>query len=68
MRRRQFITLLGGVAPAGKHDDAVDALGLVGQLLGKMLAGQKPKPPEKPVTDSGYVQRQTAEPTDWLTY
>jgi hypothetical protein len=40
----------------------------VGQLLGKMLAGQKPKPPEKPVTDSGYVQRQTAEPTDWLTY
>lgn len=25
--------------PAGKHDDQVDALGLVGQLLDKMLAG-----------------------------
>lgn len=30
--------------PAGKHDDQVDALGLVGQLLDKMLAGTKPKP------------------------
>jgi hypothetical protein len=32
--------------PAGKHDDQVDALGLVGQLLGRISAGQKPKPPE----------------------
>lgn len=37
--------------PAGKHDDAVDALGLVGQLLDRMLAGTKPKPTEKPVRD-----------------
>lgn len=29
--------------PAGKHDDQVDALGLVGQLLDIMLAGQAPK-------------------------
>jgi phage terminase large subunit-like protein len=29
--------------PAGKHDDQVDALGLIGQLLDKMTAGQKPK-------------------------
>jgi predicted phage terminase large subunit-like protein len=28
--------------PAGKHDDQVDALGLVGQLLDKMMAGRKP--------------------------
>jgi phage terminase large subunit-like protein len=28
--------------PAGKHDDQVDALGLVGQLLDKINAGQKP--------------------------
>jgi hypothetical protein len=32
--------------PAGKHDDRVDALGLVGQLLDRISAKQKPKPPE----------------------
>src|SRR4051812_8918403 len=32
--------------PAGKHDDQVDALGLVGQLLDKMILGLKPKEPE----------------------
>src|SRR5262245_33004664 len=29
--------------PAGKHDDQVDALGLVGQLIDKMLNGSKPE-------------------------
>lgn len=29
--------------PAGKHDDQVDALGLIGQLLDYMTAGRKPK-------------------------
>ena len=29
--------------PAGKHDDQVDALGLVGQLLDKMVTGTAPK-------------------------
>jgi predicted phage terminase large subunit-like protein len=33
--------------PAGKHDDQVDALGLVGQVLHRMTAGALPKPPEK---------------------
>lgn len=37
--------------PAGKRDDQVDALGLVGQLLDKMLSGDKPRPLEKPVRD-----------------
>lgn len=37
--------------PAGKHDDQVDALGLVGQLLDKMLAGSKPRPVDKPPRD-----------------
>jgi hypothetical protein len=32
--------------PAGRHDDQIDALGLVGQLLDKINAGQKPKPSE----------------------
>ena len=30
--------------PAGKHDDQVDALGLVGQLLDKMVPGRALKP------------------------
>lgn len=34
--------------PAGKHDDQVDALGLVGQLLDKMVSGTRPKAGEKP--------------------
>lgn len=40
--------------PAGKHDDQVDALGLVGQLLDKMTSGQKPIEAEKPKNQSGY--------------
>jgi hypothetical protein len=32
--------------PAGKHDDQVDALGPVGQLLDKINAGLVPKSPE----------------------
>jgi predicted phage terminase large subunit-like protein len=40
--------------PAGKHDDQVDALGLVGQLLDKMTEGQNPREPEKPKNASGY--------------
>lgn len=38
--------------PAGKHDDQHDMLGLLGQLLDKMLAGQKPRPKEKPKRDA----------------
>ena len=41
------------VVPAGKHDDAVDRLGLVGQLLDIMLPpveAEKPKP-KKPRLD-----------------
>lgn len=37
--------------PAGKHDDQVDALGLVGQLLDKVLAGRAARPTEKPKRD-----------------
>lgn len=40
--------------PAGKHDDQVDALGLVGQLLDRMMSGNKPKEAEKPANPSGY--------------
>jgi predicted phage terminase large subunit-like protein len=52
--------------PAGKHDDQVDALGLVGQLLDKMLSGSKPVQPDKPKNPSGYRALVTAaEPDDW---
>jgi predicted phage terminase large subunit-like protein len=40
--------------PAGKHDDQVDALGLIGQLLDQMVPGMKPREPAKPKIDSGY--------------
>jgi predicted phage terminase large subunit-like protein len=39
--------------PAGKHDDQVDALGLVGQLLDKMVVGSVPKR-EKAERRDGY--------------
>lgn len=40
--------------PAGKHDDQVDALGLVGQLLDHMFAGTAAKPKTAPDKGSGY--------------
>jgi hypothetical protein len=55
--------------PAGKHDDQVDALGLVGQLLDQMVPGQKPKVPEKPKQDSGYRPVSLGEkPLDWMLF
>lgn len=55
--------------PAGKHDDQVDALGLVGQLLDRMVpgrAGKDDKPTELP---SGYKPvEQMANIADWKTY
>lgn len=49
--------------PAGKHDDAVDSLGLAGQLLDLMLppkGPEKPKP-KKPRLD-WFEEREDAEP------
>ena len=37
--------------PVGRHDDQVDAIGLVGQLLDKMVPPAKPKQPATPVRD-----------------
>jgi predicted phage terminase large subunit-like protein len=37
--------------PAGKHDDQVDALGLIGQLLDKMISGKAARPDTKPKRD-----------------
>lgn len=38
--------------PAGKYDDQVDALGLVGQLLDQMVKGRAPKPLESRVVNT----------------
>ena len=34
--------------PAGKHDDQVDAIGLIGQLLDKIRSGERARPPAPP--------------------
>lgn len=44
--------------PVGVHDDQVDMLGLIGQLIDRMSGGSKPKPPAaKPIyaMEDGYV-------------
>ena len=40
--------------PAGRHDDQVDALGLVGQLLDVMISGRTPPKEEKKKPKIGY--------------
>jgi hypothetical protein len=53
--------------PAGKHDDQVDAWGLIGQLLDTILPGQHPPKAEvKP--DTGYRAIKHVCPDDWLVY
>jgi predicted phage terminase large subunit-like protein len=47
--------------PAGKHDDQVDALGLVGQLLDTMLAGEPANKPRPKEDQSGYSERESLD-------
>ena len=55
--------------PAGKHDDQVDALGLVGQLLDIMAHGSKPVLPEPAKNPSGYRTHESVPATnDWIAY
>lgn len=55
--------------PAGKHDDQVDALGLVGQLLDRMLSGDKlPDPAPAKKADDYRTAHDVAAPGDWQTY
>jgi predicted phage terminase large subunit-like protein len=55
--------------PAGKHDDQVDALGLVGQLIDKMMAGENPAKPEPDKNPSGYrTYESETRDNDWLAY
>jgi hypothetical protein len=43
--------------PAGRHDDQVDAIGLVGQLLDKMVPPAKPKQAVRPLRESRDAER-----------
>ena len=55
--------------PACRNDDAVDALGLVVQLLDQMLTGVKPQPAAAPLTQSRYaVARNEHHPEDWMVW
>jgi len=55
--------------PAGVHDDQVDALGLVGQLLDRMLNGQKPKTdePRKLASDYRGAGDDSSSSDEWMT-
>ncbi|NTF43077.1 phage terminase large subunit [Agrobacterium rhizogenes] len=55
--------------PAGVHDDQVDALGLVGQLLEKMWTPSKPKAEEPAQKHQDYTPRNgDTDAGDWMTY
>jgi len=53
--------------PAGKHDDQVDALGLVGQLLDVMIDGRHPPKREPKQPKSGYATYEV-ENESWKVY
>lgn len=50
--------------PAGVHDDQVDAVGLIGQLLDRVLAPMRPTE-EKKRPDSGYRSTSTKASPSW---
>lgn len=57
--------------PAGKHDDMVDALGLIGQLLDYMVEGVPlPEPEKKNKNSTGYqlLDLQGFRDNDWISY
>jgi len=54
--------------PTGRHDDQVDALGLVGQLIDKMFKNPPEKPAPSDANKSGYTARNdVARAEDWMT-
>jgi hypothetical protein len=53
--------------PAGMHDDQVDALSLIGQLLDRIGAGQKLEPPEPRRRDDYRPAFETWSTDSWKT-
>lgn len=54
--------------PAGKHDDIVDALGLVGQLLDHIMPGNAPPKNEKKKPDDYKPYVTAGQDNDWVAY
>lgn len=55
--------------PDGAHDDQADALGLIGQLLDKMVSGTRIETRKPSILDSGYSEyRKSALAGDWRCY
>jgi predicted phage terminase large subunit-like protein len=56
--------------PAGKHDDQVDGLGLIGQLLDTICAGHNPRPVEALKPNNGYRPYDFGggRANEWLVY
>jgi predicted phage terminase large subunit-like protein len=54
--------------PAGVHDDQVDALGLVGQLLDKMWTPSQPQSDEEKPRQDYRSSRDSSEAGDWVSY
>jgi predicted phage terminase large subunit-like protein len=53
--------------PAGKYDDQVDALGLCGQLIDRMIHGREPPKPEADKPKIGYRSSEPIEDS-WKIY
>ena len=53
--------------PAGRHDDQVDAIGLIGQLFDKMVPPGKPKQTAKPVRDRWDAAFEETGKSNWKT-
>ena len=56
--------------PAGRNDDQVDALGLIGQLLEQMLTGKRKRPSKPPTARDKYdraARRAETSQLDWRT-
>jgi predicted phage terminase large subunit-like protein len=52
--------------PAGKHDDQIDALGLIGRMLDTMVGGKRPFAPQRPETrwDRAFAERANSNNAD----
>jgi hypothetical protein len=53
--------------PAAKHDDQVDALALIGQLIDRMVAGKVPPIPRHKPPDDGYRGEKKPKTVDVMT-
>ena len=54
--------------PAGKHDDQVDAIGLIGRMLDTMVGGRVPaKPVQQDKWDRAWQRRDNEGRSGWKT-